>query len=268
MTLVSACSTASQLLDKRAQHHGFEKGLISGDTYQHVSYQKNTGSKHLHVYLDGDGQPWISPYIIAEDPTPRRSLILDLMALDSNDSLYLARPCYNGSFHAEHCSNRMWTSHRYANAVVSSMTTAIKNYLSQHDYQDVVLIGHSGGGSLSMLIADRLPATTTVVTIAANLDTDAWTQQHGYSPLSGSLNPTRRPPLSVNIWQLHLAGSADDNVPPQIIHNGVERQHNAELLIFAHYSHRCCWEKAWPDILKALSNQETYLLKQKYTQGR
>ena len=40
-----------------------------------------------------------------------------------------------------------------------------------------------------MLLAERLEMTQAVVTIAANLDTDAWTELHGFSALEGSLNP-------------------------------------------------------------------------------
>ena len=42
-----------------------------------------------------------------------------------------------------------------------------------------------------MLIAERLENVTAVVTIAANLDTDAWTEHHKYLPMSQSLKDKR-----------------------------------------------------------------------------
>ena len=66
------------------------------------------------------------------------------------------------------------------------MVAALRSFLSVHPYPHVVLIGYSGGGTLAWLMASRIPETTRVVTIAANLDIDEWTRIHGDSPLSGS----------------------------------------------------------------------------------
>ena len=76
---------------------------------------------------------------------------------------------------------------------MSSMASALRRYLSRGDIDRLVWLGYSGGGTLAMLLAPRFDQTTDVVTVAANLDIDAWTDRHGYSRLSGSLNPARQP---------------------------------------------------------------------------
>ncbi len=248
------------MLDKRASLYGFERELISSSPYQHLSYQRNSGAQTLHVYLEGDGRPWATRYTIAHDPTPTTSLVLELMSLDANDSLYLARPCYNDRAHSSPCNPSLWTSHRYANTVVNSMAVAIDHYATENQYQKIRLIGHSGGGSLAMLIADRLPKTEAVLTVAANLDTEAWTSLHGYSPLSGSLNPADLNPLPDHIWQLHLSGGLDQNVPQKINQKVFKQQTHAHIITFPNFTHNCCWNKVWPSILNALTTQDTRAL--------
>lgn len=265
LVLLTACSSPAQRLDALALSSGFERGVASGKPYQHVTYQRTSGAKRLHVYLEGDGAPWWSRYIVAQDPTSRRSLALKLMALDEGDTFYLARPCYHGFARAKRCNNSMWTSKRYSRAVVDSMAAALKTHIKKYDYQTVGLIGHSGGGTLAMLLAERVPQVNAVLTVAANMDIDAWTRLHAYSPLSGSLNPALRPPLPADIWQLHLAGSEDKNVPPAIIRGAVRQQRYADVVTFSGFNHSCCWQDAWPDVLTALEEQNAARLKAKYS---
>ncbi|MFC1749888.1 hypothetical protein ACFL2V_13900 [Pseudomonadota bacterium] len=261
---LSACSTPGHKLDLFAQESGFERGVVTGKKFQHVSYQRTNGSKRLHIYLEGDGIPWWLRVIIAKNPTGRYGLGLRMMALDNNDSFYLARPCYNGFYDTEPCNNTLWTGRRYSNAVVSSMHAVLEKYLEENDYEEVVLIGHSGGGTLAMLLAQRLKDITAVLTIAANMDIDAWTELHGYTQLQGSINPAAQPSLPANIWQLHLAGKKDKNVPPSIIHGALRNQINANTLTFSDYNHHCCWLDIWPEILKALESRELNALRRKY----
>ena len=51
--------------------------------------------------------------------------------------------------------------------------------------REVTFVGYSGGGVLAVLIAERLDNVAGVITVGANLDTDAWTEHHGYLPLTG-----------------------------------------------------------------------------------
>jgi dienelactone hydrolase len=121
------------------------------------------------------------------------------------------------------------------------------------DYQALVLLGYSGGGTLAMLIAERQPKTGTVITVAANLDTERWVALHKQQPLSGSLNPASRQPLPPNILQLHFAGGRDDNVPPSLVRDAIAQQQGATFKIYPKQDHGCCWRDVWKEILGELT---------------
>lgn len=104
--------------------------------------------------------------------------------------------------------------------MVSSLTELVKTLAVD---KPVILVGHSGGGVLATLIAQRSPQVTAVVTLAAPLDTDRWTASHGYSPLYDSINPAQLPSRA-DIYQLHLTGSQDTQVTFQ--HQQKYLQHN------------------------------------------
>ena len=105
------------------------------------------------------------------------------MAKDKSPSIYLGRPCYFGLATSPNCTPAVWTHDRYSEKVVASMQAALEKYLQLHPYKHLMFVGYSGGGVLAMLLAARVPNTEKLVTIAANLDTDAWTQYHNYSSL-------------------------------------------------------------------------------------
>ncbi len=252
LALLSACTTPQQRLDQVATDLGFQRLSLNGDPFQHRAYRNAAPiSTVLHVYLDGDGSPWQNGRVIA-DPTPRQPLVLQLMAQDSQASLYLGRPCYHGMQQAPGCSPWLWTAARYSPLVIDSLVAALHTVLREHPNTAVVLIGYSGGGTLAMLLAEHLPQTRLIVTIAANLDTTAWTEHHGYSPLLGSLNPANRPPL-VTTPQWHLFGEQDDNTPAALSELLIQRQPCARSERIAAFNHRCCWLDYWPQVLSTLT---------------
>lgn len=176
--------------------------------------------------------------------------MLQLMALDSMPAIYLGRPCYFMHEQDSNCRTEFWTSHRYSEQVVGSMIKALQKLLNSD--QSVVLIGHSGGGSIAMLIAARLSQVTSVVTLAGNHDPDAWSQLHGHGPLHGSLNPAKQPALPTTIKQLHVAGGRDNNIPARLIESSIMRQGYTEFVVYTEQSHTCCWEKIWARILSKI----------------
>ncbi len=116
----------------------------------------------------------------------------------------------------------------------------------------VVLLGYSGGGALAMLMAERLPETRAVVTLAGNLAVEAWVAHHGYLPLTASLDPAQRPPLDPALVQLHAVGGRDRRVPPALTRDVIARQSGARTLFFPEQDHACCWASVWPSILTEL----------------
>lgn len=247
---MAGCATLAQRMDERAVALGYRRLVVSGDSFEHVAYIKQgQAGAVLHVYLEGDGTPWARKHLAAFDPTPRKPVMLALMALDTLPSVYLGRPCYHGFNKAIGCTPDLWTGARYSEAVVASMAAALTQLAD--GYQSVILIGYSGGGTLAMLLAERFAKTRMVVTIAANLDTERWAALHG-EQLPGSLNPARRPPLPAHIKQQHFAGGEDDNVPPALIRDAVAHQPGVRFKMFEKLNHGCCWQAVWPEILDTL----------------
>lgn len=227
--------------------------FVEGVGYQHrVDVQGAVdGAPLVHVYLEGDGRPFATRHLPAGDPTPRRRLARELMALDPAPSIYLARPCYEGLADAPGCGPALWTDARYGEAVVASLAAALERLRGARRIGHYTLIGYSGGGVLAMLVAERVAMVERVVTVAANLDLAAWTAAHGYSPLVSSLDPARRPSLPPHIAQLHYAGGRDRNVPPAQIGSALARQPAARLVVVDEAAHARGWTRVWPLLLAA-----------------
>lgn len=249
---------ASLGIDHQANALGFTKSVLVGQDFEHIVYAKGKPCTNgrLHVYLEGDGSAWLPGNRIAPDPTPRHSCLLPLMALDPGPALYLGRPCYHGLSQAAGCHPLLWTQKRYSEAVLVSMLTALERIVGGKPCQSV-LIGYSGGGTLAMLMAARsLQKTSGVVTLAGNLDVAAWTKLHDYSPLEGSLDPAGSAPLPKTIFQIHIAGERDDNIPPALIQKEASRQPDARFLLLPKQSHTCPGKDLWPGILAAITALE------------
>jgi pimeloyl-ACP methyl ester carboxylesterase len=144
----------------------------------------------------------------------------------------------------------LWTHRRYSAEVVASMVAALREFLSQHRYRQVLLIGYSGGGTIAWLMAAQSPDVRGVITVAANLDIDAWTKIHGYSAMKGSLNPASLPQLPPAIGQVNYFGGRDQNVPPSVIRSFARRHPEATLIEFPEFDHVCCWIERWPRLLE------------------
>lgn len=226
-------------------------GFITGAGFVHrVDVQgRLTNAARVHVYLEGDGRPFVTRHRPAPDPTPRRRLALELMRLDRSPSVYLARPCYEGEAASPPCAPSLWTAERYGERVVASLAAALDGLRSRHRIGHFTLIGYSGGGVLAMLLAERVPSVDRVVTMAANLDIEAWAALHGYSPLEGSLNPARRPALPARVRQWHYAGGRDRIVPSALIAAAVSAQPGARVVVVDAASHARGWTSVWPLLL-------------------
>lgn len=264
---LQACATPAGELKDLATQNGFNRSKVRAEGFDLLVFDniskinsnvssRNSGNGVLHVYLEGDGTPWTHRTIIMPDPTPRNPLMLRLMRYERNASVYVGRPCYNGFAGEPECNNSLWTSARYSDKVVRSMASAIRALAKRHQATQLWLMGHSGGGALAMLLADQLPQVTRVVTIAGNLDTEAWTSHHRYTPLYSSINPATAPALRADIWQWHLIGNRDTVIPAQLVKAFIMAQQSASGFQFSGFNHGCCWERIWPDVLNALAIDE------------
>lgn len=256
LVLLLSCASAPEKLEREAQALGFSKIRLPGIDQDHIAFENRRISrqKKLHIYLEGDGTPWLSRNRIANDPTPRNPVMLRLMALDRSAALYLGRPCYIGLSNTAPCNPRIWTDQRYSSAVVDSMASALRSYLATHHYSELVFVGHSGGGTLAILLATEFPETTGIVSLAGNVDTEKWTAFHGFSPLEGSQNPANLPPLLTSVKEMHFVGTNDKNILPEFVLSRKISHPNIAVTILEGFDHTCCWDKIWPSILKQIGN--------------
>jgi pimeloyl-ACP methyl ester carboxylesterase len=253
IALVAGCQSPTARNDRLAEAQGATRTVLAGAPFRHVLYhQPLHAPARIHVYIDGDGTPWIGGREPAADPTPRRPLALSLMAQDPSPTVYLGRPCYHGLARDEGCNARWWTFERYGPDVVASMAAALARLLEPYPDAGVALIGYSGGGVLALLVAERMTRVDTVVTVASNLDIAAWTAAHGYLPLSGSVNPALLDEWRSDLRQIHLAGGRDRVVPLHVTRSFTDRVNGAELHLFEHFGHVCCWADEWPAVLQSI----------------
>ena len=254
--LIAGCalSPASDF-DNYATHLGLDSNSVHSASHDHRVFSKSgDSSSGLRVYFGSDGTPWVGNKTVARDPTPQRPLTLDLMTRDPGPAVYVGRPCYHGKM--RNCGPHLWTSGRFSESVLASMTEATRTIIAGYPGLEVTLIGYSGGGVLALLVAERLPGVARVVTLAANLDTDNWADRHGYLPLSSSINPADHLSWRQELIQLHLSGTRDENVTADD-HERLRRKHHAATFKqVADFSHSCCWVEHWPRLLEeALATQ-------------
>ena len=247
VALLVACSANPRDV---ALRNGMTESEIVGTDYRHVVFRKPGAGDRLHLYLDGDGSPWINGRVPSADPTPVNPLALRLMALDSADVAYIGRPCYLGTAGDPGCGPQTWTSARYSSQLAASMAAVANQLIVAGDYAEVVLIGYSGGGVIALLMSEEIQGLAGILTVAANIDTTAWTEYHHYLPLSGSENPalssTSPPP---GVLHVQAIGGRDEIVPALVTERYQARKKGVEVWEYRDYDHRCCWIEQWPRLL-------------------
>ena len=243
-------------------YHGLDPGYrvatVQGTQFAHavVVPGAQTSAPTLWVFLEGDGEPWVDGgRRIARDPSPKNALAFDLFKASSVARAYVGRPCYFSHAHDVGCDPSMWTSARYGKAAVASVAAALATLIRENSTRRVILLGYSGGGTIAYLVAPYIPAVSAVVTLAANLDIDAWTRAHGFLPLSESDNPAAVPALDRRITQIAIVGGRDVNVPQSSLRAFLDRQQPQEVWIYDDHDHACCWRHDWPSILKRIDER-------------
>jgi pimeloyl-ACP methyl ester carboxylesterase len=252
---IVGCTTPERYAQTLARGHALEPLLLHGTAFQHHAFAAVRGAPGLLVlFIEGDGSPWVGGgRQIAADPTPRVPLALELAVSTPASVLYLGRPCYLEVKRPPECSEPLWTSERYSSAIVASMSAAATTYIAERHFEQVLILGYSGGGTLAALMAGNLPHVSGLVTIAGNLDPDAWAQLHGYLPLQGSLNPSLEPLLPADLKQWYLVGERDSNVTAAATARYFARIPQDRVWPYARFDHKCCWVQAWPSIFTRIS---------------
>ncbi len=206
----------------------------------------------LRVYVEGDGGAWKNRYWLSADPTPAHGVALQLMMADpARDKAYLARPCQY--LQTESCEKRYWSSHRFSPEVLESMDIALDQMKQEGGYNQLELVGYSGGGAVAALLAAHRSDISGLRTVAGNLDPFWLNTYHRVAQLSGSLNPADYADLLDSIPQLHFIGANDRIVPEGVYYSYVSHFKNNRCLkasIITNADHHHNWIEQWPLLLQ------------------
>jgi len=242
------------------EHAGWARETLAVSEFQLPLFSESIApdTAELHIYLGGDGRAFLSRQRVARDPTSREHLGLRLAIADPAPSLFLARPCYYGEASSPACDPTLWTVDRYSPKVVAAVVAGLQQVVERYPEARVTLVGYSGGGVIALLAAREVSRVTRIITIAAPLDTAAWTSHHGYTELSASSNPAALGSWREELVQLHLVGEDDREVPGLIARSYQERTGlkppRSEVVTLSGYDHRCCWLESWPATLSSLAD--------------
>jgi hypothetical protein len=245
-----SCTSSSMTDASEPAPARLSRETLEGNPFRHIVFRGPvTGGESLHVYLDGDGVPYTSHRGVAKDPTSRLGLMISLMAADPSPSIYIGRPCYLGLSTDGICNAHYWTDCRFSPAVIGSMRKVLTDEVSRLGAKNVVLIGHSGGGAIAVLLAHDVTEVSAVVTLAGNLDIDAWSHLHNYAPLTCSLNPAVQGPLPPRVKAIHFVGADDRVTPPNFITRAAAAT-GGRVIVLPGFTHTCCWREQWPALLQ------------------
>lgn len=188
---------------------------IPSGVFTLASWQKITDqAKPFKIYIEGDGRSFKRGRP-TQDPTPKNTMFRRLAFGDTSANvIYLARPCQ--FVKDPNCAVRHWTTARFAPEVINSLHSAVKQTAGE---REVILIGYSGGAQAAGLIAAAKPglSVTKIITLAGNLDHEAWTRAKNLPPLNESLNLSSYRKQFLQIPQRHYAGGRDKIIPPALI---------------------------------------------------
>lgn len=259
---IFGCADSRKEAEESSFKNGFSRQIVKGGGFALTTYRKITDSKKPFVfYIEGDGFLGGRGYI-SSDPTPRDLMLLNLAFLDKRPNVvYIARPCqFTDPESDPKCSGTYWLDKRMSEEVIFSVNEVInKTNISGEKFS---LVGFSGGGGVAVLIAARNEKVKDVLTVAANLDHEAFTDFHSkirsVSPMDGSLNPINFAFKVRNVPQLHLAGGKDERVPVSITEKYVKACSSScvKSKIFPKNTHSSGWKELWPEILNISINCE------------
>lgn len=198
-------------------------GVIEAPGFNIQTLAPGSGTyKHLRVYIEGDGHAWATSSQPSTDPTPHSSLMLRFATTDSTPAAYLARPCQYVTSTA--CTADVWTAARFARAEIDAMNAALSTLKRRFGVETFELVGHSGGGTVALVLAGMRTDVEQVQTLAGNLDPITWTRLQQLSPLSDPITPLQYSARLRSIVQRHIVGTRDAVVPAALA-----RQYRTQL---------------------------------------
>ena len=250
-TSVPAPAERRQSVEQMAADAGMTPMTLTTTRFDlYALTRQSAPSDLLVIYIEGDGFAWARRNTRSTDPTPADPVALALSAVDRAPAVaWLARPCqFTGGESARNCNSELWTGARYGEEVVAAMNDAIGTLKKKAGATQLGLVGYSGGGAIAALVAMRREDVAWLRTVAAPLDTHAFTSFHKVSPMTGSLNPADDAARLAALPQIHYVGAADKTVPETITLDFLERMGDtscARLVVLPGMGHHGQWASEW-----------------------
>lgn len=191
---------------------GFTHHRLAGADFPVHAWLRVQDGGSLTVVIEGDGASWFNPRWPPSDPTPEASQAAALAVALSGSVAYLARPCQFER--VPQCDVAHWTSARFAPELILALDRSLDELKRLSAAKRLRLVGHSGGGVMAVLLAQRRADVSGVATLMAPLAVGEWTQRLALTPLAGP-DPMAQPPLPMPA--VHVAGGGDAIVPAEII---------------------------------------------------
>ena len=240
--------------DALAGPAGLHRELIDTGSFVLTAFARiSRPDEPVRLYIEGDGQAWLSRTEPSLDPTPRQAEGLALAAADpAPNVVYLARPCqFTPMAMNPRCGIPYWTGKRFAPEVVASMNEAVRQFAARAPGQAVELVGYSGGGALAVLVAARRTDVASIRTVAGNLDDEFVNRLHDVSSMPQSDNAIDFASRVAAIPQIHFSGADDTVVPPAVAQRFVDAAgvRCARALTIPGLAHDSRWSRRWPGLL-------------------
>lgn len=214
------------------------------------------------IYIEGDGLNFLSRGQVSGDPTPLHPLALRLARLDpANAVIYAARPCQYVR-DVSSCTYPIWTDARMGDGVIRRYDRFLDQIRVRHpQIKSFHLVGYSGGGGVSVLLAAQRSDVMSIRTIAGNLDTDVFTRLHDLTPMSSSFNPADVAGRIRHVPQIHYVGMDDTRVPIDIVQSYMRSMVGpddpqtlscAHITRVPHTDHVDGWISYWRDAVRVI----------------
>jgi hypothetical protein len=252
--LIGCASDPNEHADSMTLHAGLHRELIDTGSFVLTAFSRiSRPDQPLRIYIEGDGQAWLSRTEPSLDPTPRKALGLALATVDDSPNvIYLARPCQFTPMQLNpRCEAAWWTNKRYAPEIIAALNKALNQLVARVPGQGIELVGYSGGGALAVLLAAQRTDVASIRTVAGNLDSEFVNRLHDVSAMPESVNPIDVAAQVASIPQIHFSGADDQVVPPAIAirFTAATGARCARTLTVPRLAHESDWQAQWPTLL-------------------
>jgi hypothetical protein len=228
---------------------------IKAEPYILTAYERITNKGgYATVYIEGDGQTWVTPFIPSKYPNPINPVSLHMATRDLSDNvIYLARPCQYNQLPKDVCSDPShWTESRYSKSAINSIQRALNNIKKRNKLKGFHIVGWGGGGSVAIIVSARRNDVMSLRTVAAVFDHESLTRALKTHPYKNSLNPVDFAFMLSDVPQHHFIGKQDTIISSGFYHKYRERVGSSSCVrysIIDNAAHELGWVNKWDHLL-------------------